>query len=131
MAHCECTFAEVGVDCVLSSLEEWTPCFSIICDECFHDISFDFDHECVDLSKEIILLGMVDVLTTPLVCDQIYQKFTESHTDSIDILHKFLTTYKKMMTDSECKDRIRLILWVKDTLHPWTCTNKDLHSFQL
>jgi len=51
MAICECTFAKVVVECVLA----WTPCFSIICNECFYDITFDSNHECVDLSKKITL----------------------------------------------------------------------------
>ena len=129
MAICDCTFSDVADECVLKSIEEWLPCYSIICEQCFMDIPLESGHECVELSKEMILLRMLDVLTTAYVCDEIYQTFTVTHTDSIQVLRGFLEIYKKILTDSESKDRIRLILWLKDALHGWTCNNYDCHSF--
>ena len=128
MAICDCTFSGVAEECVLRCIQEWIPCFSIICEQCFRDIPLESSHERVELPKEMILLRMLDVLTTAYVCDEIYQTFTETHTDSVQVFRRFLRTYKKILTDSEFKDRIRLILWLKDALHGWTCNNKDCHS---
>ena len=94
------------------------------------DTPLESGHERVELSKEMILLRMVDVLTTPYVCEQIYQTFTETHSDSMYILRRFLETYKCILTDYESKDRLQLILWLKDVLHAWTCNKKDCYSFQ-
>ena len=127
MAICACTFSDVAIDCLFKSIQDWSPCYSIICEQCFMDTPLESCHECVKLSEEMILLRMLDVLTTPYVCDEIYQTFTETHTDSIQVFRRFLKTYKKILTDSEFKDRIRLILWLKDALHAWTCNNKDCH----
>ena len=104
MAICDCTFSDVAEECVLRSIQEWIPCFSIICEQCFRNTPSESSHECVELSKEMILLRMLDVLTTPYVCEQIYLTFTETHSDSMYILRRFLETYKRILTDFESKD---------------------------
>lgn len=59
MASCDCAFADIALECVLASIQEWTPYFSKFCGQGFLDIPFDSDHGCVELSKEMFVIRMV------------------------------------------------------------------------
>lgn len=100
------------------SIQKWKANVPLICLACFDHIHIESGtHDCIHMSVESLEQDVVETLAYAPICNEIYEKFIETHSDNEHILQKFVKSYKEMITSTEYIDKLYVILWTKDFLH--------------
>jgi len=74
-------------------------------------------HDCLHFSEGSIKEDVINTLLYSGICDEIYEKFIETHPDNEHTLHNFLSTYEGMVTSTEYTHNLHVLLWTKDWVH--------------
>jgi len=115
---CKCSTLEVKPACIMYSIQKWKANVPLICIVYFDHIHIESGtHDCIHISVESLEQDVVETLTYAPICNEIYDKFIETHPDNKYILQNILKTYKDIITSKEYVDKLYVILWTKDFLH--------------
>ena len=118
MTICNCSDVEVSPECIIYSIQHWNSDFPLIFQACFVNLPIEAGvHDCINLEADVLEQDVVEVLSYWTIYDEIYEKFIVRHTDCEHIFHKFLKTYKNMITSDDYLDKLYVLLWTKDWLH--------------